>query len=318
MTVDIERLLAGDRRMLAKSISLIESQLPAHRQQAETLLQQILPHSGKSLRIGISGTPGVGKSTLIEALGQHVINLGHKLAVLAIDPSSPLAGGSILGDKTRMTRLSREPNAYIRPSPSRGQLGGVAEKTRETRLLCEAAGFDVIIVETVGVGQSEFQLASMVDFFLVLIQPYGGDQLQGMKKGILELADALVVNKADGVLKPFAEQALSHYQQALDWVAATGFWRPRAIMCSALSNTGIDDLWALITAFRQRAQACDAMAAKRAQQNQQWMDTLFYQLLTEQLHQRPGFCDLKRQLEAQVLAGDLSPLAAARQLLLKT
>ncbi len=195
---DLQALLDGNRRALAKAITLVESKLDRHREQAQDILEQVLPHSGNSIRIGITGVPGVGKSTFIEAFGLYLIAQGKRVAVLAVDPSSPIAGGSILGDKTRMEELSRRDEAFIRPSPAEGKLGGVAQKTRETMLLCEAAGYDVILVETVGVGQSEYQVAGMVDFFMVLMLPGGGDELQGIKKGILELADALVINKADG------------------------------------------------------------------------------------------------------------------------
>ncbi len=243
-------LLRGDRRALAKAITLVESQHSEHQQAAQALLEQAIPFSGNSIRIGISGIPGVGKSTFIESFGLHLISQGKKIAVLAVDPSSPLSGGSILGDKTRMAQLSREENTFIRPSPTAGELGGVAHKTRESVLLCEAAGFDVIIVETVGVGQSEYEVAGMVDFFLVLMQPNTGDELQGIKKGIIELADALVVNKADGDLKVFAEQARGHYQQALSLLSHNDFWQPKVMTCSALSQTGIDQVWQIAAASK--------------------------------------------------------------------
>ncbi|MFZ5603690.1 MAG: methylmalonyl Co-A mutase-associated GTPase MeaB, partial [Pseudomonadota bacterium] len=215
MSIDKEALLQGNRRALAKAITLTESKLDSHRQEAQQLLESLLPHTGNSIRIGITGIPGVGKSTFIEAFGLHLIRAGKKVAVLAVDPSSPITGGSILGDKTRMEVLSQQENAFIRPSPSGGALGGVAQKTRESMLLCEAAGYDVILVETVGVGQSEYEVASMVDFFLVLMLPNAGDELQGIKKGILELADAIVINKADGAARAMADQARHHYNNAL-------------------------------------------------------------------------------------------------------
>ena len=214
-TPSAEAILTGDRRALAKAITLVESQRPHDVEAAQTLLKSLLPHTGNSIRIGITGVPGVGKSTFIEAFGQHVIEQGHRLAVLAVDPSSPVAGGSILGDKTRMEALSREEAAFIRPSPAGRALGGVAFKTRESLLLCEAAGFDIILVETVGVGQSEHQVAGMVDFFLLLMLPGGGDELQGIKKGILELADAIVVNKADGSSESLARTTQQHYRSAM-------------------------------------------------------------------------------------------------------
>lgn len=309
------KLLAGDRRALAKGITLVESSHPRHRQQAEALLEAILPEAGKSIRIGISGTPGVGKSTFIEALGLQLIEQGHRLAVLAVDPSSPVAGGSILGDKTRMEELSRCPQAFIRPSPSGGELGGVAQKTRESLLLCEAAGFDLIFVETVGVGQSEYQVANMVDFFLVLMQPNGGDELQGIKKGILELADALVVNKADGPLKHFAQQAKRNYQQAFDLVMPNSFWRPQVLTCSALSREGIAEVWQCISSFQQQAQAEDHIQHKRNQQNKAWMESLFQQLLLDRLQQQESFVTLKKDLESQVLKKTITPLSAAHKLL---
>ncbi|PIE37640.1 MAG: methylmalonyl Co-A mutase-associated GTPase MeaB, partial [Gammaproteobacteria bacterium] len=232
--IDLQGLLDGNRRALAKAITLIESKLPAHRQQSQEVLTEILPHSGNSIRIGITGVPGVGKSTFIEAFGLHLIEHGKRVAVLAVDPSSPLAGGSILGDKTRMEELSRREEAFIRPSPTEGALGGVAQKTRETLLLCEAAGYDVILVETVGVGQSEFQVAGMVDFFMVLMLPGGGDELQGIKKGIMELADALVINKADGPSEQLAETTRQHYQSAMRLLRQNSFWTPHVTTCSAL------------------------------------------------------------------------------------
>ena len=212
-TFNLQALLDGNRRALAKAITLVESKLETHREQAQGVLEQVLPHSGNSIRIGISGVPGVGKSTFIEAFGLYLISLGKRVAVLAVDPSSPIAGGSILGDKTRMEELSRRAEAFIRPSPAAGNLGGVAQKTRETMLLCEAAGYDVILVETVGVGQSEYQVAGMVDFFMVLMLPGGGDELQGIKKGILELADALVINKADGDSEKLAKRSQNPLHQ---------------------------------------------------------------------------------------------------------
>ncbi|MDP5071718.1 MAG: methylmalonyl Co-A mutase-associated GTPase MeaB, partial [Congregibacter sp.] len=224
--VDVQSILAGNRRALAKAITLTESSLPAHRNQAQALLETLLPHTGRSIRIGISGVPGVGKSTFIESFGLLLLSAGHRVAVLAVDPSSPLAGGSIMGDKTRMERLSREEHAFIRPTPSGGTLGGVAQKTRETMLLCEAAGYDIIIVETVGVGQSEFQVAGMVDFFMLLMLPGGGDELQGIKKGIVELADALVINKSDGESEGIAAATQSQYQSALSLLRSDAHWTP--------------------------------------------------------------------------------------------
>lgn len=332
MDIDVAKLRAGDRRTLAKAITLVESQLPRHQQAAQALLESILPYTGQSIRIGISGTPGVGKSTFIEAFGLHLLgknqsqntkgvdeqNLPKKVAVLAVDPSSPVAGGSILGDKTRMEQLSRAADAYIRPSPAAGELGGVAQKTRESLLLCEAAGFDVVLVETVGVGQSEYHVAGMVDFFLVLMQPNAGDELQGIKKGIIELADALVINKADGKLETFAEQARGHYQQALDLLSPTAhqerIWQSKVMTCSALHNLGIDRVWQMIQDYCQQMQAAGRFEAKRSQQNVEWMESLLHQAILSNLAAKPGFTDLKAKLKRQVELGQLTPLTAAQKL----
>jgi LAO/AO transport system kinase len=237
--IDADKIVLGDRRSLAKAITLIESSRPEDNKAAQTLLEKLLPHSGKSLRLGITGVPGVGKSTFIESFGLFLINKGHKVAVLAVDPSSPISGGSILGDKTRMEVLSQNENAFIRPSPSLGFLGGVAQKTRESILLCEAAGFDFVIVETVGVGQSEFDLADMVDFFLVLMLPNAGDELQGMKKGILELADAVIINKADGNFLPQANQTMAQYSSAMELMRHDPHWKTQVLQCSALEKKNL-------------------------------------------------------------------------------
>ncbi|MFV0277351.1 MAG: methylmalonyl Co-A mutase-associated GTPase MeaB, partial [Parahaliea sp.] len=277
---DIGPILEGNRRALAKAITLVESRLDRHREQAQALLEQLLPHSGNSIRIGITGVPGVGKSTFIEAFGLYLIEQGKRVAVLAVDPSSPVAGGSILGDKTRMEELSRREQAFIRPSPSEGALGGVAQKTRETMLLCEAAGYDVILVETVGVGQSEYQVAGMVDFFMVLMLPGGGDELQGIKKGIVELADALVINKADGESSVLAKKTRQHYNSAMNLLRHTSFWTPRVMTCSALQNDNIDTVWGMILDYQSQALEQNAFHAKRARQNRDWMR----QLVDEMLH----------------------------------
>lgn len=332
--ISLDKLCNGDRRTLAKSITLVESQLASHQVLAQTLLEKALPYSGNSIRIGISGIPGVGKSTFIEAFGLHLVSEGNKVAVLAVDPSSPVAGGSILGDKTRMEYLSREPNAYIRPSPAAGELGGVAQKTRESLLLCEAAGFDVILVETVGVGQSEYHVAGMVDFFLVLMQPNTGDELQGIKKGIIELADALVINKADGELEPFAEQAKGHYRQALDLLKPNvasksvggestevegtekaAFWKPKVMTCSALMNRNIDTVWNMIQDYCQQSKAERAFENKRTQQNIEWMESLFRQAILSSIAAKPGFNELKSQLKQDIGSGKITPLAAAKALM---
>ena len=235
--IDFKKFISGDRRSLAKAITLIESSRPEDNTQAQHFLEKILPHTGKSLRVGITGVPGVGKSTFIESFGLFLINKGFKVAVLAIDPSSPISGGSILGDKTRMEQLSQNENAFIRPSPSLGFLGGVAQKTRETILLCEAADFDYVLVETVGVGQSEYEVADMVDFFMVLMLPNAGDELQGIKKGILELADCVVINKADGDILPQAERTLAQYTSAMELMKHDPHWKAQVLKCSALEKT---------------------------------------------------------------------------------
>ncbi len=310
----IDALLAGQRRALAKAITLVESTRDADRDAAQTLLQSALPHTGRSIRIGISGSPGVGKSTFIEAFGQHVIAQGHKVAVLAVDPSSPVSGGSILGDKTRMEELSRHPDAFIRPSPSAGALGGVAQKTRETKLLCEAAGYDVILVETVGVGQSEYEVAGMVDFFLVLLLPTAGDELQGIKKGIIELADAVVINKADGELLRQAERTRGHYQAALELLGRRGAWTPRVLTCSALEQSGIDTIWELLQSFRDQAQASGAFEDRRTRQRLQWLEQLTLGLIQERLTRNEQLNRRRAELEARVREGTMTPFAAASEI----
>ncbi len=313
--IDLERLRNGERRSLAKAITLVESKRDEHRVQAQKILEAILPSTGNSIRIGISGSPGVGKSTFIEAFGRHLIAQGKKVAVLAVDPSSPLAGGSILGDKTRMEMLAREQNAFIRPSPSEGALGGVANKTRETMLLCEAAGFDVILVETVGVGQSEYEVAGMVDFFLVLMLPNAGDELQGIKKGIMELADALVINKADGDSLNLAKRTQTHYKSAMNLLSHASFWTPRVLTCSALENKDIDSIWGMIVDYRISAEKSRWFEGKRAEQNRQWLQKLLHDMLELHLNQNPQIKTLRPQLEKQVVSGETTPFAAAQQLI---
>ncbi len=314
-SVNVEQILQGQRRALAKAITLVESKLDTHRQQAQELLNNILPSTGNSIRLGITGTPGVGKSTFIEALGLHLVSLGKKVAVLAVDPSSPITGGSILGDKTRMERLSQEENAFIRPSPSSGALGGVAQKTRETVLLCEAAGYDVIIVETVGVGQSEYEVAAMVDFFLVLMLPNAGDELQGIKKGILELADSIVVNKADGDSKNMAKRTKSHYQNALHLLQHHHFWTPQVLTCSALENKRIDAVWDVVREFHNEASENGFLAGKRASQNRDWMWKLVHELLDLHLKNNPKANAIRKQMESQVIEGTATPYSAANEIM---
>ena len=315
MAIDVEALIKGNRRALAKSITLIESQRSDDRDAAQHLLQRVLPHTGNSVRIGITGIPGVGKSTFIEAFGLYLLGQGKRVAVLAVDPSSPISGGSILGDKTRMEVLSRQDGAFIRPSPSQGSLGGVAQKTRETMLLCEAAGYDVIIVETVGVGQSEYQVAAMVDFFMVLMLPNAGDELQGIKKGIMELADALVINKADGDSVNLAKQTQSHYQSALHLLTPQSFWSPPVLQCSALQSAGIDAVWAMLLDYVEQAEQCGHFQAKRQRQSREWMQSLIQELLQQKLQANPEIRALLPELQRQVMAGEETPLVAAKTII---
>ena len=314
-TPSAEAILAGDRRALAKAITLVESQRAQDAETAQTLLKTLLPRTGNSIRIGITGVPGVGKSTFIEAFGQHVIEQGHRLAVLAVDPSSPVAGGSILGDKTRMEVLSREEAAFIRPSPAGRALGGVALKTRESLLLCEAAGFDIILVETVGVGQSEHQVAGMVDFFLLLMLPGGGDELQGIKKGILELADAIVVNKADGSSESLARTTQQHYRSAMSLLRHDDFWEPKVMTCSALQRRGVEDIWKMISDYADASRANGAFGEVRAEQNLSWMRQLVDELLRDQLAKHPRVREALPSLEADVRSAAQTPLAAAQAIL---
>ena len=314
-TPSAEAILSGDRRALAKAITLVESARPQDRKASQDLLNVLLPHTGNSIRIGITGVPGVGKSTFIESFGQTVIGDGKKVAVLAVDPSSPVAGGSILGDKTRMEQLSRETNAFIRPSPAGKALGGVALKTRESMLLCEAAGFDVVVVETVGVGQSEHQVGSMVDFFLILLLPGGGDELQGIKKGILELADAILINKADGESENLANKTRLHYQSALSLLTQSGFWSPEVRTCSALERSGIAEAWDMVRRFHDEALAAGHLASMRSEQNLQWMWQLTDQLLRQQITDHPTLTTRLSAIEAEVGAATLTPLSAAQRII---
>jgi LAO/AO transport system kinase len=312
---NLESLLSGNRRALAKANTLVESKLDKHRQQAQGILEQVHPHSGNSIRIGITGVPGVGKSTFIEAFGLYLIEQGKRVAVLAVDPSSPIAGGSILGDKTRMEELSRREEAFIRPSPAEGALGGVAQKTRESMLLCEAAGYDVILVETVGVGQSEYQVAGMVDFFMVLMLPGGGDELQGIKKGIMELADALVINKADGDSEKLATMTQRQYTSAMNLLRHTSFWTPRVMTCSALKTINVDAVWGMVVDYYFQAMEQQAFQGKRAQQNRDWMHQLVNEMLLLTLSQNSQVKAMLPALEQQVENHDITPYAAARQIM---
>lgn len=309
-------LIAGDRRSLARAITLLESTRPDHRRDAETLIGALLANTGSALRLGISGVPGVGKSTFIEAFGLHLVEAGLRVAVLAVDPSSPRTGGSILGDKTRMEALAREANAFIRPSPSGGTLGGVARRTREAMLCVEAAGFDVVLVETVGVGQSETAVAGLTDMFVLLLAPGGGDDLQGIKKGIVELADLIVVNKADGDLAPAAERARRDYGAALQLLRPpAGGWRPRVMKCSAMAGTGIAEVWAAIGEFRAMADASGGFAKRRADQAAAWMWDEIRETLMAELRADSRIRASIDAMEDRVRAGTLSPSAAARAIL---
>lgn len=313
--VEIDKLLSGDRAALARAITLIESKRADDRVAARSLLDQLLPRTGNAVRVGITGVPGVGKSTVIDALGGNLTAQGHRVAVLAVDPSSTRTGGSILGDKTRMARLAADPNAFIRPSPSSGTLGGVAAKTRETMLLCEAAGFDVILVETVGIGQSETAVADLTDFFLVLMLPGAGDELQGIKKGVIELADMIAVNKADGEGGARASAAAAEYRGALHILTPTNAaWLPPVITISGLINQGLDTLWAKVLDHRERLTANGEIAAKRRAQDAQWM----WALVHERLHQRLTGDDTVRarlaEVERRLASGAMSPTAGADEI----
>ncbi|POR48961.1 methylmalonyl Co-A mutase-associated GTPase MeaB [Bosea psychrotolerans] len=310
-----EAILAGERAALARAITLVESRRADHRRQAQALIQQLLPKAGKAIRVGITGVPGVGKSTTIDALGSYLTAKGHKVAVLAVDPSSTRSGGSILGDKTRMARLAVDPCAYIRPSPSSGTLGGVAAKTRETMLLCEAAGFDVILVETVGVGQSETAVADLTDFFLVLMLPNAGDELQGIKKGIIELADMIAVNKADGAGAAAARAAAAQYQAALHILApASPLWSPPVITISGLTGEGLEALWSKVEAHRARHEAKGLIAEKRRRQDVKWMWAMVQDRLQARLRHDPALKARTPELEAAVAAGRLAPTLAAEEI----
>ena len=314
--VFVEGVRSGDRRSVAKTITLLESRRPEHVETARRVLEKLAPDAGRAIRVGISGPPGVGKSSLIEALGLDLIAHGHRLAVLAVDPSSPVTGGSILGDKTRMQRLSQQENTYIRPSPSSGSLGGVAQRTREAMLLCEAAGFDVVLIETVGIGQSEVKVASMVDFFLVLIQPGAGDDLQGIKKGVLELADALVVNKGDGDQEAAAERARVQHNQALSLLRpASPNWSPPVLVTSSLLGTGISEVWQTVVAHRSTLEASGELQSRRRDQARAWMWSLVEEGLLQSFRSHAAVAEAIAEIERNVESLKTTPAAAARALL---
>ncbi|MGD8326142.1 MAG: methylmalonyl Co-A mutase-associated GTPase MeaB [Sphingomonadales bacterium] len=311
-----QRLDTGERRALAKAITLVESKRGDHREAAQILLKNIMFKTGKAIRLGLSGAPGVGKSTFIEAFGMYLVNQGLKVAVLAVDPSSARAGGSILGDKTRMDILSRDERAFIRPSPSGGSLGGVARRTREAMLLTEAAGYDVILIETVGVGQSETAVADMVDMFLLLLAPGGGDELQGIKRGIMELADLVIVNKADGALKPAAKRAQSEYRAALHLMRPKyDDWTARVLLASALENKGLEDVWKQITSFEDKLRSSGQLADLRARQAVAWMWSEIEDGLKSAFLSNKKTAQACTNMEALVAQGKCPPGQAAQELL---
>ncbi len=312
----VAALAAGDRRALARAITLVESTRSDHRDEAERLIERVLPRSGQSIRIGLSGVPGVGKSTFIEAFGLKLIARGHRVAVLAVDPSSRRTGGSILGDKTRMTELARAEAAFIRPSPTGGTLGGVARRTRESIILCEAAGFDVVLVETVGVGQSETAVADMVDLFCLLLLPAAGDDLQGIKKGIVELAELLLVNKADGALKPKALTAVGDYRAALRLLRPiSAEWQPEVLAVSAVTGEGLDQAWAVIERHQTAMARAGEKMHRRAAQAQAALWADLGDGMIGALRRRPAIAEKIPAIEAAVAAGSMTPMAGARRLL---
>lgn len=318
MTVEeiAEQLRGGNRRALAKAITLVESSRADHQAEAQRLLERILPDTGRAARVGISGVPGVGKSTFIEAFGLHLVEQGKRVAVLAVDPSSALSGGSILGDKTRMARLAQSPAAFIRPSPSAGSLGGVARRTREAMLVCEAAGYDVVLVETVGVGQSEFTVASMVDFFLVLMLAGAGDELQGIKKGILELVDGLAINKADGDNVPAAERAAAEYRGALRlFRPVSSAWEAPVVTVSGREGRGMDRVWEIIADHREKLSAIGELDRKRQDQRRRWFWDMLRDGLEEHFLGRADVQALLPRTEEDVRRSALPPTEAARRLL---
>jgi LAO/AO transport system kinase len=309
-------VLGGNRRALARAITLIESTRPDHRAAARYLLERVMPRAGNSIRLGITGVPGVGKSTFVEALGNHVIDQGHRVAVLTVDPSSAISGGSILGDKTRMEMLSRRPEAYIRPSPAGKTLGGVTRRSREALVLCEAAGFDVIIVETVGVGQSETKVAEMTDMFMLLLLPGGGDELQGIKRGIMELADLILINKADDDLQALAGRSAAEYRSALRLLhPRLEGWKVEVQTCSARDGVGITEAWKAVLAHREVLEATGQFTARRAAQARDWMWSEVNDSLVTALQGDPEVRKQIPALEAAASEGRILPTIAARQLL---
>lgn len=310
-------VMAGDRSLLARAITLAESNSDQHFQKAQSLLQKLLPYTGNSIRIGITGVPGAGKSTFIETFGMYLCSLGLRVAVLAIDPSSSINGGSILGDKTRMEQLAKNPFSFIRPSPSGGKLGGVHRKTREAMLMCEAAGYDVILVETVGVGQSEVIIRDMIDFFMLLVLTGAGDELQGMKKGIIELADAIIVHKADGENKDNAIRTQSEYNRILHFLQpATKGWQTKAYSCSSLTNEGIHDIWDMICTFEKQGKSLGVFGERRRGQSREWLFSMITDQLHYQFYHHPEIIQELPKLENEVMAGEKT-VATAAEILFK-
>lgn len=312
----VEGILQGNRVVLSQAITLIESTRSEHQALAQQVIEACLPHAGGSVRVGITGSPGVGKSTFIEKLGLHILEKEHQLAVLAIDPSSQLSRGSILGDKTRMAHLSMHSKAYIRPSPAGSTLGGVAQKTRESIILCEAAGFDVIFIETVGVGQSETAVRSMTDFFLLLLLPGAGDELQGIKRGIVEMADLIAVNKADGDREMMAKQAQAFYKNALHlFPAKENGWTPQVLTCSALSGKNIADIWQLVIDYQRFTQDNNFFYDNRKEQSRYWLHETIDQSLKQKFYGTPSVLSRLKDIEQAVLEGKISSFKAAKELL---
>ena len=312
----VDGVLSGDRAAVGRAVTLVESTKPDHRADARRLLDALAPHAGGAQRVGVTGVPGVGKSTFIEALGSMLTAIGHRVAVLAVDPTSTVTGGSILGDKTRMPRLSNDPSAFVRPSPSAGTLGGVTRSTRETMMVLEAAGHDVVLVETVGIGQSETVVAAMVDFFLVLMLPGAGDELQGIKKGVLEMADLIAVNKADGDNVPAARTAVRDYSSALRLTHPTSpTWNPPVMTCSGQNGDGLEDLWGRIADHRSLMTATGEWDDRRRAQRLAWMWSMVEDRLLDSLRADPAVLGLLMAAEAEVLDGLTTPSAAAERLL---
>lgn len=312
----IDGILAGNRTILSQAITLVESSLPAHSHLAQEIVEKCLPYSGNSLRIGITGVPGVGKSSFIETMGKYLTGTGRRLAVLAIDPSSEKTKGSILGDKTRMETLSADPNAFIRPSPSAGSLGGVARKTRETIILCEASGFDTVFIETVGVGQSETVVHSMVDFFLLLMLAGAGDELQGIKRGIMEMADAIAITKADGTNVSRAGLAATEYKNALHlFPKSISGWNPKVLLCSSLEGTGIAEIWQTIQEYTSLTRDNSYFYNRRREQSKYWMYETIDESIRNHFYHHPEIDRELHSLEEKVLSGKLGSFAAAKKLL---